>query len=410
MMASKISLRRIIGYTCFTLLFLILEAPLFGNIPFQPGWKSTILYSVMVTFASVLTMFIVVFIYALIKKMQVRKVDFLGIFIFLFFAFIAMIVETPILLQIINIKAGYFYSTMFVVFALLVPILTAYSLIWILGYTYNLSHDQWRNGIIHCLLLFNVITGLLYSLNMLGNDPSIIMIPAIISYFIVVIILVFYQIPPVMIVAMIVSILIYIPSSLSNGNIIFGITNGPPADWINLIPAVIRLGSGGALSCVLVLSVVFTCVYYPRRLQFSRYFMPQYRIYGKKANHHGFTLIELLIVVAVMGIMAAAYRGYIGQSIQSARDYKERVCIAQILSSEMEYLLQNTVDAAVVSDQPVPIPLSEFKINFPLTAAYHIEEVSDTPGLMKITVTAVEKLNEETNKNYRLVSLKRARK
>ena len=414
MMTSKISILRIIVYTCLTLFFIIMEAPVLDSMQFKPGIASRIALTVMIILTSVLTTIIFVWIYEFIKKRKTKKVDFLGIVIFLFFAFIAMIIETPILLRNINLQAGYIYSTLFVLLSVLLPALTAYSLIWILGCTYNFSHDQWRNGIVHCIFLFNVVAGLLFSLGLFGNNPLIIMVPAIISYFIVAIILVFYQIPPVMIIAVILSVLVYLPSAQRNGSMVFAITSGPPANpeaLMNyLLSMAMFLGSGGSMSLVLVLSVIFTCVYYPRRVQFSRFFLPQYTVNRKKVNTQGFTLIELLIVVSLVGIMASAFSRYIGQSIQSARDYKERVCIEQILSSEMNYLLQSAASTAVVSDQPAPIPLSEFKINFPLTAVYTIEDVSDSPGLVRISVTATEKLDEETNKNYRLVSFKRARK
>lgn len=160
----------------------------------------------------------------------------------------------------------------------------------------------------------------------------------------------------------------------------------------------------------LIVMFLLSLYYFPRRLQFKRYFWPKSEakpFYMPVRRDSGFTLIELLIVVAIIGIMTGGTLQVWNGCMRIQYDLDQRVKIAQILSSEMDAILSQT-GTFTVSDQPQPLPLALDSFSPPKSLTGDcLVEAGDTPGLVRITIRLIHGPEPETQQHYRLVAYHR---
>lgn len=155
--------------------------------------------------------------------------------------------------------------------------------------------------------------------------------------------------------------------------------------------------------------LIFALIYFPRRLQLRRYFLPRFflRNLNNEVDEKGFTLIELLVVFAVLGIFSVGVMEAWGKWMQVQKEVNDRVQIEEILTSQMNVLMAaETISAPSTDSHPLPIPVTEFQTKLRLEGNYQVQ-TTDTAGLVKITVSLSQPMIESVTRHYRLVGYRR---
>lgn len=150
--------------------------------------------------------------------------------------------------------------------------------------------------------------------------------------------------------------------------------------------------------------------YFPRNLEWKRYFMPQTAMQSfptPRNEEKGFTLIELLIVIALLGIMAGGTLQVWAACVRSQHELEQRTQITQILGSQMQALMITPEPLSVSEEmQALPIALQEFQAPPDLMGGYRVEQAGD-PNLLEITVYLTHGIDASTQRHYRLVGFHR---
>jgi len=157
---------------------------------------------------------------------------------------------------------------------------------------------------------------------------------------------------------------------------------------------------------ILVGSILVAMVYLPRRMQWRRYFSPgalPKKFFHPKVDKKGFTLIELLIFIAMIGILCAGFYPAWARWMHVQKDLADRVQIQEILDSEMNALMAAASLSPPAPDaRALPVSLSDFQSDLKLKGEYTVS-ATDTPGLVKLSVTITQVTGQPADRYYRLI-------
>lgn len=272
-----------------------------------------------------------------------------------------------------------------IAFVYLFPHLVKQIFIWF----YRFGHDAWLYHAVQVLLLIPIL------FTALGIDQGGSFYVFSFTLFCIILLWVILQLPPLMLLPLLLmAIICTLPQ----------IAAVPFRFEPNFL---FKFGMGqtkGVMVTVLWAACVFACVYFPRRLQYLRYFMPQYRPPKKPARSQGFTLIELLIIIAILGILISSLGFAITRQLHASANYEVKTKITHILSAEMD-AVRVSPNPLQPSDelQPLPIPLSDFEAHLALSGGVLVQP-TETDKVVQISVILKQKTpGDSVERTFRLV-------
>lgn len=323
---------------------------------------------------------------------NIKKIHWFGLFFYLVFAVVAFCIGMPIL-----VTAAPWKDSMVLAFIDVVALVTFICIFPLLikkifQGLYRFSHDSWIFYAVQVFLAGSILFALLGG-EMAGSFH-------VFSFSLLCIILmwVLIQLPALMLTPLF---------------LLAGISTLP---MLGIVPHqfgpnyLLKIGFGQSKGMIIFIfwcACVFACVYFPRRLQFARYFLPQYRLPPKKEKNQGFTLIELLIVIAMLGIVLSGFGFGITRTMQASANYEVKTKITHILTSELDAVLSSRKAVQPAESlYPLPIALAEFEPKIALEGGFRVEQ-TDTETIVKISVILTQTSPGDTAKRtYRLIGFR----